>query len=286
MSGKPPVDFSESFNRLTNPMRIKIIRELARSRAESPQDPALTFSELRDRLGAPDSGTFNYHLGQLQSEFVKQDEAGYVLSPASQQFVAVVASGGIGSDTDRYPQDIDADCPGCGDTLTLNFEDGRFGARCSNDHWFTGSVPQSVISGRPVEEAIERFAKYTWSRLEFVRDGICPACYNDLDTHLLEVEEDGRVRHEFEGRCHHCGAISHATVGMLLAHHPAVLALYLPSIPSYRTLPFWEFENRVAYETRVLAEDPMVVEVSFFQGESGVTLSITEAGEITVVSSE
>jgi hypothetical protein len=43
------------------------------------EENAVSFSELRDRVGTRDSGQFNYHLDQLTGHFIRATDSGYEL---------------------------------------------------------------------------------------------------------------------------------------------------------------------------------------------------------------
>ena len=75
---------ADLFSPLTNELRVRIVVALGRHQAEHPDDRSLSFNELRDRVGGPDSGQFNYHLEQLQGPYVWHADGEYGLrSPAS-----------------------------------------------------------------------------------------------------------------------------------------------------------------------------------------------------------
>jgi hypothetical protein len=62
-----PVDPERAFRLLSDETRVGILRGLW----EASND-AVSFSELRERVGTPDSGQFNYHLGKLREHFVSK----------------------------------------------------------------------------------------------------------------------------------------------------------------------------------------------------------------------
>lgn len=277
-------EFTDAFGILNNPTRLTIIEELARNRADAPRDPALTFAELRERVGESDSGTFNYHLDQLRDVFVRKETNGYVLSPEGQRFAGIVAAGGMAGASEEYPRELEETCPVCSGRLTLDYRDGVFGVTCPDDHQFRNRVPRSVVRGRSIEAAIDRFTKYSWQQLEFARECVCPACFNELDAHVFELDESYDVRIGFEGVCDRCGEFVHVPVGLIVAHHPAVLALYLPDDPEYQQRPFWQLEAATDRVATVVEREPLLVRVTFENAGERVVLSIDKAGRISVVS--
>lgn len=51
-----------AFQRMGNDMRLAILVALWEEVGPFAEDNAVSFSTLRSRVGAPDSGQFNYHL--------------------------------------------------------------------------------------------------------------------------------------------------------------------------------------------------------------------------------
>jgi hypothetical protein len=72
------IDPESAFAALADDLRIEILRALW-----CADDHEATFSELRAAVGNPDSGQFNYHLGQLTEQFVTKTHEGYRLTLAA-----------------------------------------------------------------------------------------------------------------------------------------------------------------------------------------------------------
>lgn len=72
-------DPTRVFQLLGDETRLAIVRALAT--AEGPVE----FSALRDRVGAADSGRFNYHLGRLRETLVAKTTDGYVLTATGER---------------------------------------------------------------------------------------------------------------------------------------------------------------------------------------------------------
>ena len=79
-TGETETELARVFGLLSDETRLGILRALAERRFEEPAAPCLTFSELRDRVGARDAGRFNYHLGQLRGALVEKTAEGYLLT--------------------------------------------------------------------------------------------------------------------------------------------------------------------------------------------------------------
>jgi DNA-binding transcriptional ArsR family regulator len=81
MTTDSPRNLAAVFDLLSDGTRLAIVRALAEHRHDDPAHVALTFSELRERVGARDAGRFNYHLGKLRGVLVEKTDAGYRLTP-------------------------------------------------------------------------------------------------------------------------------------------------------------------------------------------------------------
>lgn len=71
----PAIDpaYREGFSFLDSETRVDILLVLAADLDESGPDeePGLSFSSLRERVGVRDSGRFNYHLEKLAGPFIR-----------------------------------------------------------------------------------------------------------------------------------------------------------------------------------------------------------------------
>lgn len=108
-------DAVEALETLAEETRLDILRALAEQARADPEDPTLSFTELRERAGVRDSGRFNHHLQALCGRFVRERADGYELGYAGR---AVVDAGrralakvddGTGDDA------TDGACPVCGE---------------------------------------------------------------------------------------------------------------------------------------------------------------------------
>jgi hypothetical protein len=102
-------DPADALSALGDETRLAILRALAEA------DGALSFSELRRRVGVRDTGRFNYHLAKLREHFVRESEAGYELGPAGTRVIAAAGApvGADGTDPDAVAGE---DCPVCGES--------------------------------------------------------------------------------------------------------------------------------------------------------------------------
>ena len=82
---------AEAFQTLANEVRVAVL--VALRAAERADDEPLSFSELQRAAGADSSAGFAYHLRQLSGHFVRQEEGGYVLTPAGRGAAETIAAG-------------------------------------------------------------------------------------------------------------------------------------------------------------------------------------------------
>jgi hypothetical protein len=81
----------EAFQTLANEVRVAVLVRLFA--AERAGDPPQTFSALQEAVGSESSAGFAYHLRQLRSQFIRQTEEGYVLTPAGRRTAEAIVSG-------------------------------------------------------------------------------------------------------------------------------------------------------------------------------------------------
>lgn len=77
--GAAETEPTQVFRLLSDETRLAIVTALA-----DAAEP-VCFSTLRGRVGAADSGRFNYHLGKLRGTLVTKRADGYVLTPAGER---------------------------------------------------------------------------------------------------------------------------------------------------------------------------------------------------------
>jgi len=101
----------DALEALGNEIRISILRELAEA------ERALSFTELRDRVGLRDSGKFNYHLSTLCEYFVRDTNEGYELGHAGTRVISATDRPGQDDADEPVTEPIAADeeCPVCGE---------------------------------------------------------------------------------------------------------------------------------------------------------------------------
>lgn len=248
-----PASSAAAFDLVADETRIRILRELARAQAASPRAPAVRFSALRERLGGPDSGTFNYHLNRLRGRFVRRTDEGYVLTPAGHRLAAAVAAGAYGSEETVDGEPLGEACPVCGEELSVTFADGALSVRCPAGHGVYNLFPGGALEGRDATAVRSLFDRVTRQQVDLAVAGDCPLCYASMETRVVEraagtkaVREgsggesedgDGPDRGDgsergggaqewgIEAVCPRCGALVDVPLSLALGGHPVVEAL-------------------------------------------------------------
>lgn len=73
-------DLADVLGLLSDETRLDIVRALAERRFGESDRSCLSFSELQRRVGARDTGRFNYHLARLRGSLVEKTPDGYLLT--------------------------------------------------------------------------------------------------------------------------------------------------------------------------------------------------------------
>lgn len=89
------------FDLLTDETRLRIVSVLAAHEHANPDAPPLGFAALRERVGAADSGRFNYHLRKLAGSLVAKVDGGYALTDAGWWVVTIVSQVPVESGPER-----------------------------------------------------------------------------------------------------------------------------------------------------------------------------------------
>ncbi|MFB6295706.1 MAG: hypothetical protein ABEH66_02560 [Halobacteriales archaeon] len=191
---------TETFELLGNETRLAILLALWEAYEPHGDDPAVSFSDLRERVGLRDSGQFNYHLGKLNGQFVESTGEGYQLHPVGLRLVQTVIAG-TGNEASLPPAEIDFPCHLCGGQTALTYEDGWLSHVCTEceggfeDTVRTGGLlfsepfPPAALSDRTPEEI---FAAGVFKLLQvFVMKlgGVCPICSGRVESRMTVCDD-------------------------------------------------------------------------------------------------
>jgi DNA-binding HxlR family transcriptional regulator len=200
----------EAFATLGNETRMKILYALGEA------DGPLSFSVLRERVGRPDSGQFNYHLRKVDGHFVRKTDAGYALTQAGRRVVEAVLSGAVTDIPTIGSTGIDWPCPYCGAPIEVTYDSTTrrpvkpYCTECPGlgemvDQYEYGQLADlrlspAGINKRTTQEVMQ--AAITWGHLEDLAtySGICPRCLGAIEHSVLvcETHDSG------DGMCNSC----------------------------------------------------------------------------------
>ncbi len=204
---------------LSDKTRIAILRALW----AADQKP-VSFTDLRERVGNPNSGKFNYHLNKLRDHFVLQADDGYELSQAGREVVRAVHAGSITDQPQVGPAPIDGHCVECGASLVVRHDEYGI-IECSDcgETVMWNEFPPAGLTDRTPTEVAMTFDEWTRSRFHLAMDGICPNCATAMTT-TIHTGTDGDV-----STTHQCGNCNYEAQAPLFGHvirHPAVVSFY------------------------------------------------------------
>ena len=299
---------SEAFKLLGNETRLAILLALWEAYEPHTERNAVTFTELRDRVGIRQGAQFNYHLDKLVGQFVRKTDDGYELRRSGRKLVqSIIAGTGI-EDPVLEPTEIDAPCPFCGAPTAITYERNyvyRLCTECDGDADPTDEFPRGMLSGwtfeptglsgRAAEEVYAASTVKTFSRIALRFEGICPDCSGPVQWSFDVCEEHDPSA---DGPCPGCGrkravvAREACTVcksagvgnpGIKTLFHPAVVAFYYDHgievgftgdtdyADVIRTLDLVE-----GLEEEVVSTDPLEVRVTFSYDDDELHLLLNE----------
>ena len=295
----------EAFALLGNDTRVAILRALWEAHEPFSGDDAVSFSELRERVGVRDSGQFNYHLEKLAGRFVERTEEGYELRRRGLKFAYSVVAGTAGGNRTLPPTEVDVACRYCGAPTTVSYEDEHLYHRCTECdglHAGFGDFPDGTLAVHPFAPAglsdrtpEEIFAaERTQAKHEraMMVDGVCPECSGPVEPDLRVCEDHD----DSEGVCdtccsldriqalYACSICKHAWMlgpKLSVATHPAVVGFYYERGVEFDVADFEESARVDGWERELVAEDPAEVRVTVpFEGDE---LRLTLNEELDVI---
>jgi len=297
---------AEAFELLANETRLAILLALWEAYEPFTSSSGVTFSELRERVGNPDSGQFNYHIGKLKGQLIRSTEDGYKLRPAGEKIIrAVIAGSGLETPTMELT-DLPISCPRCGASTAITYRDGRLFqvcTECGGNMDETADLPQGTLYAWRLEPAglVDRAPEevYRAASLGMIHraialiDGICPECSGAVDTTLKicddHVSEGGDVCPNC-GRqdeiltlyqCTICKFSGGAAPSGLVAHHPAVIAFYYDNGVNFQYgLDFREvkrvIELEATHQQTLESTDPVRIRVSINYEDDALTVLLDD----------
>lgn len=298
---------TEAFAILGNEIRLATLQALW----ESPE-PAVSYAELRRRVGEDGGGNFNYHLGKLEGHFVRKTDDGYALRYAGEQVVRSVVAGTLTADPTIEPTRLDEQCPYCDSILELFYEDELLTVRCTGcDGVIRGDFPEGTLmhygfppgglEGRTLEEVFDAAHNLYDAKITPMMRGVCPECggRTDVEHDICEdhaFEEDGlcstcdsRFKVWSEYVCERCKYTRKSAMWFEALTHPAVISFYHEQAGLDEPVPFRKITADNASLVKditetVISVDPPRFEVSVPVGGETLVVDLDEALNVTDVS--
>jgi len=238
-------DPSDVLDLIGQPRRIDIIEVLIRYRRDHPGGAGLSFSDLFERSGLADKGTFNYHLDQLRGHFIEKHDDKYQLTAAGTVVAGALVAGTYGGESVEIP--VDHACSVCGADIVVAIEPGQAEIRCRDGHrgreghlGMTTPLPPGIASGRSGREVLELTNRHYRQMVELALNGTCIQCYGPVDGNFEEVQVGENTGYAFEVHCDRCGHLHRAPAMALALQHPAVVNLCHDHGIDVRETPAWE----------------------------------------------
>lgn len=272
------------FDEVAEPTRATILQTLASSHGESPRDPALSFSELCERVGHEDSGNFSYHLDRLRGRFVEENEEGYVLTMDGLRVVgALVATSSAGGDG-QESKAIGEQCPICGEELVAGYEERFFRVSCSSDHYFPSTLlPPGAAEDRSIEELIELGTTTTHHDVALLRQEACPHCYATVEFVVAEQSvPDSPVAYRYQAACERCGMAYGGPVAMAVLGDAAVVGYFADRGVDVTVEPYWRFDLWSGDIVRVESEDPLRLRIAIAHDAGRIDVTVDDSATVLV----
>jgi hypothetical protein len=227
---RPP---EEVFGLLGNELRVEILEALA----ADPNEP-VAFSALRERVGEPDSGRFNYHLRRLNGVFVARGEDGYRLTLAGRQLAGAIVAGTYTADATVSPVEVADPCPVCGASpLVVTYADDRATLSCpACEEWSNSfSFPPGALDQYEPDELPAAFDRWMRALFQRIDAGFCTNCAGAVAGRLAVETDPPAVRWS----CEHCGDEARTSAALPVFYHPLTQAFLHEHGVDVSTTPSW-----------------------------------------------
>lgn len=265
---------ADAFSLVGNETRLAILEALWQL-----EEPA-TFTQIHEEVGTDTSSRFNYHLGQLTGQFVRQTDTGYELRTAGRRVVQAVLAGSF---TDHPTRDLDIDdpCVRCGAELVARYDDEKLRIRCPDCGHGHGrySFPPGGLHGRSDAEVLAAFDQRVRHLHCLAKDGVCPACGGRVETSIEEGEPcclgvEVRANHV----CQQCDREVCSAVGLALLDQSDVVAFYDDHGVSLSEVPYWQLPWCVDDDAVTITDhDPLRVTVTMTAGDETLEVTLDDA---------
>lgn len=287
------LDPADALQLTAHEIRQKILRELWQADGH-----ALSFSELRRRVGVRDSGKFTYHLSKLEGRFLAHADDRYELLYPGHRVVDAIQSGVFNERVDHEPIPLASACPHCDGELRFRYADYAGRVECPDCERTVVGYPFDPGGFAWPDEAgvVHTFDRRTRRYWLSAAEGVCLACGGPTDVTVTDdaaemVGLDSYDEHYASDQpmlvatdCRHCSFFNNVPVGSVLLDHPGVVGRLYERGLDVRERYLWELAFVVdPGRVQVVGEDPRRVTVTAGTGLSGPALRVTvdASGSIT-----
>lgn len=254
---QPPGDGispEEAFSLLGDETRVAIVQALGEAQGEP-----LSFSALRERVGARDSGGFNYHLNKLVGSFVRRTDEGYELTYAGVRIVGAILAGEYNRHGSAGTFELESDCTVCDAPLEATYEDERVTIRCPTCDELRSSFgfPPGGFENRTVDELTDGFDRWLTNVMSLIASGFCFNCAGKTSGRLTDdVEHFGDRPVGVAFTCERCGDRATMSVNSYLLLQPAVIAFHYEHGIDVDEAYAWNLEYLLDGDTTILSKEP------------------------------
>lgn len=279
--GSDSVSPDEAFWLLGEETRLGILRAVWEAEAD-----AVPFTEIRERVGNPDSGAFNYHLDKLRGLFLVRTDDGYELSQAGREVVRAIMAGVLTDQPELEAAAIDGSCVHCGDKLVAEYD--RFGVvKCGEcgEVVMWNEFPPAGLAGRSVEDFADAFDRWTQHRFRLAMERVCPNCASGMEVSRVSNSADVEVSIAGQFRCETCKYEARVPLFGFVIGHPAVVAFFYEDGIDVTSLPYWRVrELAEAFREDIVSRDPWLAEVTVVHDDRELVVRVNETFDVVDVS--
>ena len=247
-------DAAAAFGVLADATRIAILQAFARALEGADVDsndplPALSFSEVYDRVDVDSTSQLSYHLEQLEGTYLRRTDDGWTFTFAGESIVRLVLSGAYAGDVDFDPVPVDTPCPICdADRLHVVVDDLLLFWECEDCKRRMGGLPvtPAQVRDRDPEDVLSSATTRMVTRYWRFRENACPDCGGAVGIELQESTASvDALEWTAVGRCRQCRRSIHGPPSIWLVSHPASIAFHWDRGVDVRTFGFRELTERV-----------------------------------------
>jgi DNA-binding transcriptional ArsR family regulator len=239
-----------AFGLLANETRLAILLALWDAYDPEAETSAVPFSDLRERVAMRDSGQFNYHLGKLESHFVRKTADGYTLRPLGLNLIQTLIAG-VAREETLDSSAVDIPCHICGSDTAISYQDGWLYHRCTECEGglqHSSQYPEGTLFAEPLPPAAlwnrtpeELFAAGIFRLLQVMSlklGHLCPNCSGVIESTMEVCDDHVTTPGEVCDNCHNTAAVrikwycevckyagGSSPAGVVIVH-PAVISFY------------------------------------------------------------